>query len=71
MLHTLLLKLAKTLGYLPQDTPGICRGFSLRWIEAYLSGSEQIFLERIERIANTGRSVATIANLSKGLNNSN
>ena len=68
MLHTLLLKLAQMLNYLPKDVLGICRGFSLRWIEAYLSGSEQIFLERIERIeriANTDVSVENINSIKE------
>jgi ankyrin repeat protein len=53
--HKSLIKLFVKLGY--KETPGVCYGMSIRWLEACFLGEEYLFdarIKRIERIVSLG-----------------
>jgi ankyrin repeat protein len=47
--HGDLIKCATKLGY-PAEDEGVCRGFTMRWIEAVITDSKDEFLKRAEKI---------------------
>ena len=47
--HKSLITLAKKLGY-TEDVPGLCHGTTLRCLEAYLLGEQDVFIKRVNAI---------------------
>jgi ankyrin repeat protein len=48
-LHQCIIKLGQLLGF-PFSDDGICRGVTMRWLEACLAGEEEIFKSRVSKI---------------------
>ena len=61
MFHDDVLKLYHYLGY--DDDSGVCHGFSVRFLESRLSGEEQIFDDRIEKIISYSKDLANFDKL--------
>jgi hypothetical protein len=49
-INPLMVKLLQTLGYSGEYEPGVCHGYSTRWLEAVLLGEEDEFNQRMNRL---------------------
>jgi hypothetical protein len=54
--HPAILQLITALHYFDVDLEGVCKGFSLKWMEAALLGEKEQkrFNDRIDKICSTG-----------------